>query len=183
MAAETSSALIAAGAAIGGVVIAWILSQMGSSLEHRRKKSDDQKNFDERVRSVLYGAFAVCNFLNRAINEWDEQRNVPQLSRLVVAQSYLTKLIERSPHESETLMVGLIDLGLRLESLLHLVESIPESGVGVSIAGVDSVELSVDELAASVEVLLVMLDGDNAMISADELAKIVTNPEDIPSED
>lgn len=169
------AALIGASAAVGVGVVTWVLGQVTTFFEYRRKKNDERDASSERSRAVLHGLFAVCNFVNGRLNDWDRTRNVYDLARLSAAQSYVTTLIDRSPHENEVLSVSLFDLGLRLENLLFIIGgAVGEGSEEVSIT-IENVTAAVDELGRSVEVMQLLLDSDVAMISDEELAEIVAN--------
>ncbi|MXP09070.1 hypothetical protein [Pseudoblastomonas halimionae] len=176
---ELSIAMIGAGAAIGGGVLTWLLGQVSNLTDYRRKKNDERDATAERSRAVLHGSFSVCNFLAEKLNDWDESKNVADLARLTVAQPYIARLIDRSPQENEILSVSLIDLGLRLESLLFVIgrvvgeqEEFPASQIG-------AVDDAAGELGSAVELVQLLLNPDPAMISEEELAEMVTNPEAI----
>jgi len=87
---------------------------------------------------------------------------------LAVAGPYLAKLIDRSPRDSERLMVSLVDLGLRLEALMFL--------AGLTVGGEDysvsEIENGIAELAAAVEVVQLILDGELPMMDEEELANL-----------
>ena len=121
MTPETFSAIIAGGFAVAGIIVGASLSFIGSYFEHRRSKADEIEGDIETERAVFHGAFALTNFLNSRLNDWDRSKNILSLKTLSVAQPYIAKLIERSPANSDRLMVSLIGLGLSLEGLLFIV--------------------------------------------------------------
>ena len=121
MSSEVQVAIIAGAFAVLGTVIGAGLTFLFSLLEKRREDRRRAEEAAERESAVFHGAFALSNYIASRLNDWDEFRSVHVLQRLQVAQPYLAKLIDRSPPESERLMVSLIDVGLQLEGLLSLV--------------------------------------------------------------
>lgn len=176
---QISAAIIGATATVGVGVVVWLLGQVSSYIDYRRKRTDERGAFDERSRAVLHGSFAICNFLAGKLNEWDESKNVADLARITVAQTYISRLIDRSPHENEVLSVSLIDLGLRLEGLLFVVGRALGEETHETVGVIDTVDAAAAELGGAVELLQLLLDPDPAMISEEDLAAIATNPEDI----
>ena len=74
-----------------------------------------------------------------------------------------------------------MDLGLRLESLLFVVGRVIGEGQEFSQRAIEQVDNATLELGAAVELLQILLDSDSAMISEEELAGIVANPEALQS--
>ena len=178
---QLTAALIGAAAALGVGVVTWLLGQLSSLISYRRTKKDELASSTERSRAVLHGSFAVCNFIADKLDDWDQKKNVADLARLSVAQNYITTLIDRSPHENEVLSVSLFDLGLRLESLMFLIGNLIGELGDFSISQIDQVDSATVELGSAVELLQLLLAPDSAMISEDDLAQIVDNPENLPN--
>jgi hypothetical protein len=102
-------------------------------------------------------------------------RSVYGLARLQVAQPYLAKLIDRSPQGSDRLMVSLVDLGLRLEALLHCIAQTFEALRQTELVEFDATQLvkCVEELSGSVELVQVLVSGELPFISDEEMEQIV----------
>jgi len=169
--AGLSGPLLAGALGIGGVVIGAALTHLSSFLQHRRQKADERRDAHERESAVFHGAFALANFIAGKLNDWDETRDVYSLARLTVAQPYLAKLIDRSPPASERLMVSLVDLGLRLEALMFSCGFV----VGVNPEPFDNlleIEKGVNELAAAVEMVQIILTGELPLLDAEDMAKL-----------
>ena len=172
---ELIIALIAGGFAIVGIVLGAGLTYLGSYFEHRRRASEESCKEFEREQAVLHGAFALCNFLAEKLNEWDESASVYALARLQVAQPYLAKLIDRSPQSSDRLMVSLVDLGLRLEALLHCITQTLEALRETGLVEFDPAQLlkCIEELSSSVEMVQILVSGELPFISEEEMEKII----------
>ncbi len=165
-------AIIGGSFAILGGLIAAGAGLLQSFLEGRREERQRRAEFDERERAVFHGAFSVSNFIAERLNDWDERRNVDVLLRLNVAEPYIAKLIDRSPAESDKLMVSLIDVGLRLDGLLVTAGyflGLAEDDTGLDISELDQ---CVDELSKAVELVQLILEGSLDFMSDDELAEI-----------
>lgn len=174
---QITPALIGASAVVVVGLLTWALGQLTSYIEWRRQKADERDSSAERSRAVLHGSFSICNFIAEKLIEWDQNENVTDIARLAVAQPYVVTLIERSPHENEVLSVALFDLGLRLEALLFVVGKVIGEDAQSTRLGIQKVSVAVDELARAVELLQLLLDPDPSMLSEDDIAKIVSNPE------
>ena len=172
-------ALVAGGFGVVGAVLTWLFGQLSIKQNIQRERDERLVEQGERERAVLHGSFSLCNFIGERLNDWLNNRAFWRLEELAVAQNYLAKLIERSPHQSETLMVSIIDLGLRLDSLLFVIGQIDRTKPSMRLDEIDDVDRSVNELFSSVEVLMLILDGDPAMMTEEEIAAIVSNPEDV----
>ena len=173
--------IIAGAFALGGIIVGAGLTWLHSHIEYRRKKADQLEDAKDREDAILHGAFAVSNFLAQRLNEWDDTKNLYSLARSAVAQPYLAKLIDRSPHTSDRLMVSLVDLGLRLDALMFSAGFAAGGGPALpSEADLSEVEAAIEEMAAAVELVQLLLDNELPMMSDEELAEIVANPEDIP---
>lgn len=174
MSGELLLAIIAGAFALGGIIVGAGLTSLQTFFEHRRKEADNLLASQDRERAIFHGAFAVCNFLAERLNEWDESRNLQALARAVVAQPYLASLIEKSPPDSERLMVSLIDLGIRLDAMLFA------SGFSLGAdlhqpreANAMDVEAAIEELGRAVEIVQLLLDGELPMMSGEELADLL----------
>ncbi len=177
MSPELLAAVIGGSFALGGIVIGAGLTSLQSYLTYRRQKADELIASQERERAIFHGAFAVCNFLAERLNDWDESRNIYALARAVVAQPYLARLIEKSPQESERLMVSLVDLGIRLDAMLFASGfSIGAEPDRPSDADLTEVVASVEELGRAVEIVQLLLDGELPMMSEEELGLLTEEP-------
>ncbi len=171
---EMLIAIIGGSFALGGIIVGTGLTSLHSFIAYRQKRADDLLASADREHAIFHGAFAVCNFLAERLNDWDESRNIYALSRAVVAQPYLANLIEKSPHDSERLMVSLIDLGIRLDAMLFASGfSIGSGSEQPSDADLTEVAAAIDELSRAVEVVQLLLDGELPMMSDEELADLL----------
>ncbi|WP_209348088.1 hypothetical protein [Pontixanthobacter sp. CEM42] len=168
--------------AILGIIIGAALSQFNSYLEHKRTIEREFLQGQERERAVFHGAYALCNFINEKLNEWDSSKNVFALERLSVVQPYLGTLIDRSPRDSDRLMVSLFDLGIRLESLLFAAGFAAGSVEDLSSAELETVQRYSDDLARAAELVQILVTGELPMVDLEEFdvaesAEEAPNPE------
>ncbi len=171
MSTEMLIAIVAGVFTVGGAAIAAGSAILGSYLDHRRKEKSEREAAEERERAILHGAFALTNFINGKLNDWDETRNVYGLARLSVAQPYLAKLIDRSPPESDRLMVSLVDLGLRLEALMFTCGFVVGSNHEPDPDDLPGIERSIGELSRAVDLVEVIVTGELPFMDEDELAQ------------
>ena len=162
-------AIITGAFTVGGIVVGATLSQVNSYYVHKRELEGARLAAKEVERAVFHGSFALCNFIAGKLNEWDQSRNLHGLTRLVTTGPYLAKLIDRSPADSERLMVSLFDLGLRLEGLLYSAGFAAGSTETPTFSDLGEVEAAVEELAAAVEVVQILLTGELPFMGEDEL--------------
>lgn len=156
---------------MGGIVLGAGLTSFVSYLEHRRRRADEIAEAAERETAVLHGAFALCNFIVARLNDWDEDKSSVRLARLTVAQPYLAKLIDRSPHGSDRLMVSLVDLGLHLESLMFVAGYAVGSEVEANGAN-SEVAAEVVALGRAAEFVQILISGELPFMTDEEIAQI-----------
>ena len=154
-----------------GILLGAGLTYLGSYIEHRRRTTAERRQEYENEQAVFHGAFALCNFLAGKLNEWDEKSSLQGLARLKIAQPYLAKLIDRSPQNSDRLMVALVDLGLRLESLLAVISQVLNSELHKDVVDSD-LALAVQELGSAIEFVQILVSGELPFISDEELAEL-----------
>lgn len=169
---ELQIAVIAGLFGLGGIVVGAILTHVSSYLQHKREIKVRLEDNRERELAVFHGAFSVCNYMASVFNDWDTSRNIFQLSRLAVAQPYVAKLIDRSPANSERLMVSLTDLGLRLESLLFRCGFAIGSANDPENISFDDLESEVRELSGAVELVQLITSTQLDLLTSDDIAEI-----------
>lgn len=183
MSTEVLVAIVGGAFGLGGIVIGASLTALQSYFAYRRKRADDLLAMQDRERAIFHGAFAICNFLAERLNQWDQTRNVYALARSGVAQPYLANLIERSPQDSERIMVSLIDLGIRLDAMLYAAGF--STGAGTDEPNeADLIELNaaIEELGRALEIVQLLLDGELPMLSDEDLAEFVARADEVTSE-
>lgn len=110
--------LLKIGQGLAGTVIGGGLVLFGGWLADRRRDRKDHELQRRREEALLTGMFAVRNFIALRLNEWEEQGHLSDLNPLRTAQDYVRRMIEKAPAESETLMIAVVDVGLRLDALI-----------------------------------------------------------------
>lgn len=170
MTPETLSAIVAGGIAVIGIVVGAGLTYLGSYFEHRRRKADEIDVVIETERAIFHGAFALTNFLNARLNDWDTSNDILSLTPLSVAQPYAAKLIERSPANSDRLMVSLVGLGLSLEALLFVVgQHIGNDDTNVLSSSL--IDRNIEELAQAIETVEIIVTGELPFMTDEELER------------
>lgn len=169
MTPEILSAIVAGSIAVGGIIAGAGLTYLGSYFEYRRRKADEIVEINETESAVFHGAFALTNFLNPRLNDWDASNSILALAPLSVAQPYLAKLIERSPKSSDRLMVSLIGLGLSLEALLFVVGQkvgFDDDDDGLSQSLIAN---NISELSQAIETVEIIITGELPFMTEEEL--------------
>ena len=120
--------LLKIGQGLLGTLVGGGLVLLGSLLTDRRRNRSEEELRHRREQALLTGMFAVRNFIVLRLNEWVEKGNLSDLNPLRTAQAYVHRLIEKAPSESETLMIAVMDVGLRLDALIAATEEYGEGG-------------------------------------------------------
>ncbi len=170
MSDDLLTALINGGFLILGAMLGFGANLLTSWLDHRRESQRQEEELQKTERAIFSGVFALTNFLSEKLIAWEQSRNVPDLARLSVAQSHLQQFIARSPNASERLQISLIELALRLESLLFLTgftmgERQPEN------YDIDAVSDAIEEVAGAIETVDIMLNSTLNFVTDEWLAE------------
>ncbi len=106
------------GALIGGGMVL-----LGGRLTDRRKDASEHRERVQRARALMAGLFAVRNHIASCLVHYEANRGLLSgLRPLRTAAVYIERLIEKTPPESEALMVAIIDMGLKLDSVLDTMD-------------------------------------------------------------
>jgi hypothetical protein len=161
-------ALIAGVFGIGGVFAGALLTYLSAYFQHRRERQERTDAAADVERAIFHGAFAVCNYIAEKLNEWDGKRRLIGLSRLQLVQPYIARLIDRSPEDSERIMVSLIDVGLRLEGLMFAVGYALEAPTSENDDPFAEVDSAVEELSRAVELTQLLLGSELQIIDIED---------------
>ncbi len=176
-------ALIAGAFGLGGVTAGALLAHLSAFLLHKRQRQDKSEAAADVERAIFHGAFAVCNYIAEKLNAWDTNNNVFGLSKLQLVQPYISSLIDRSPEDSERIMISLVDVGLRLEGLMFAVGFAMEASSLQSEKAIEEVDQAVEELSRAVELTQLLLGSElqiidiDQFIDVDDLAKLRASSE------
>lgn len=181
MQTEILVALIAGAFGVGGAIIGAGLTILSNYLEDKRKNRLIKAEARENEQAILHGAFAVTNFINERLNDWDSRGDFSSLLRLSIVQTYVSRLIDRSPPNSERLMIALVDLGIRLEALMFL--SGLHLGGGEQPEGLVNTDVhdAIEELAAASEVVGLILGVELPIIDEADLTSLLANQRSAPN--
>ena len=94
------------------------LALLGGWLADRRKQNVEDLARDRQEKALKIGMFAVSNHIVQRLNDYETYQNISYLEPLRTAQSYVHRIIDKAPSESESLMIALIDIGLKIDSLI-----------------------------------------------------------------
>lgn len=175
-------ALVAGGFTLIGSILTLGTTSIIARLEAERKYDREDQSRKSEESAILHGVFALLNFLNARLNEWDEGQNFFRLNKFYTAQSYHSKLMELAPSGSDHLMILLIDLGLRIDALLFLFEEIKENGRNQHLSRLAEVQLAVGELDAAISAVDAILTAELPVSSIDELVAAGVLPSEPPDE-
>jgi hypothetical protein len=159
--------MIAGAFGLGGIAAGALLSHLSAYFQHKRERQDRSDAAADVERAIFHGAFAVCNYMAEKLNDWDGNGRLVGLSKLQFVQPYISRLIDRSPEDSERIMVSLVDVGLRLEGLMFAVGYAMEASTvdGDSLAEVNA---AVEEISRAVELTQLLLGSELQIIDAEE---------------
>jgi hypothetical protein len=156
-----------------GTIIGGVLSYFATYFQHKREKEDRLLEGQDAERAVFSGAFAVCGYIAEKLNHWDAHKDVDAFSRLQVVQPYLTTLINRSPPDSERLMVALFDVGIRLEAVLFATGFALGLKPDPDHRDISEIDDAARELSSAVERIEIILGSVLPILDIDEIDEIV----------
>ena len=153
-------------ALIGGCLVL-----LGGWLADRRKNRAEDIARERRQRALLTGMFAVRNDIATRLTEWQDDGLLSRLEPLRTAQAYVHRMIDKTPGESEILMITVIEIGLKLDALLATLDRrSTDPSLKTSQGLAKLVSLQVDELAASLEQFDIITSQELMVLSDDDLA-------------
>jgi hypothetical protein len=153
-----------------GTVLGGALVILGGWLADRRKLRNEKFAAERRERALLTGMFAVRNHIAHRLNEWEQSGLLSQLEPLRSALTYVERLIEKTPAEGEALMIAVIEIGLKLDTLIGTIDrrsTDPALKDQVQLASV--ITLQVEELVASLHQFDAITSAELSMLSEDDI--------------
>jgi hypothetical protein len=150
----------------GGLVL------LGGWLSDRRKNRMDDDARERRQRTLLTGMYAVRNHIATRLNEWKEGGLLSQLELLRTSQAYVHRMIDKTPGESEVLMITVIEIGLKLDTLIATIDRRPtDPSLSTPLDLARLLTLQVDELLSSLEQFDVVTSEELTFLSDDDVGK------------
>lgn len=126
----------------------------------------------QRERALLTGMFAVRNHIATRLEEYAEDGFLSRLKSLRTPQVYVHRLIDKAPGESESLMIAVMELGLKLDSLLaHVDQAPPAVAMKVGLPWHNDLGVHITELLASLEQFDAMSLGHLDFVTEEDLAR------------
>ncbi|NQE63581.1 hypothetical protein E1H18_3837 [Caulobacter sp. RHG1] len=122
---ETLGKVLAVIGPLLGALVGGGFALLGAWLADRRKQRNDEAGMQRRERALLTGMFAVRNHIATRLDEFEAGGQLSTLSSLRTAQSYVHRLIDKAPGESEGLMISVIEIGLKLDAALATISAPP----------------------------------------------------------
>lgn len=122
---ENLSKVLAVIGPLLGALIGGGFALLGAWLADRRKLRNEEDAMQRRERALLTGMFAVRNHIATRLDEFETGGQLSTLSSLRTAQSYVHRLIDKAPGESEGLMISVIEIGLKLDAALATLSAPP----------------------------------------------------------
>jgi len=110
---------LAAAVVGGGLVI------LANWVADRRRRRAEEDLRAQRERTLLTGMFAVRNHIAERLNAFDGTGRLSELHRLRTAQAYVQRFVEATPDGTEGLMIAVLEVGLKLDSLLGTLDRVP----------------------------------------------------------
>lgn len=164
-------AYVAGAFGLGGVIVGSLLSYLNAFFEHRRTEAAERQKASDEEYAILHGAFALTNFINARINEFEEDKNPFNLARLSVAQSHMAALIDKMPKDNSRLMVSLVGLSLRLEAVVFVLGA--HIGAGSDFEGfpISALEVALSELHTELDLVELLLATELPISSIEELVE------------
>jgi hypothetical protein len=162
-----------------GTLLGGALVLLGSWLSDRRKERTELIASDQRETALLTGLFAIRNFVIERLNEYEAEGGglLSQLQPLRTAQVYLHRLIDRAPSESESLMIVVIELGLKLDSLIATMDRRDsDPGLRSPRSFAKAISHDVEELLQSWEQFDLVSMSHLSFLSDEDLAKFMPTP-------
>ncbi|WEK40765.1 MAG: hypothetical protein P0Y50_03905 [Candidatus Brevundimonas colombiensis] len=160
------------GQALLGTVVGGGLVLLGGWLSDRRKSRTENAARARQQRALLTGMFAVRNHIATRLTEWEADGLLSRLEPLRTAQTYVHRMIDKTPGESEILMITVIEIGLKLDSLIATLDrrsTDPNSRSPKGLA--QMITLQAEELTASLEQFDIISGQELIVLSDDDLAQ------------
>jgi len=157
-----------------GALVGGGLALLGGLLADMRKAAAERRAQTQRERALLTGMYAVRNHIAQRLQEWDTDGLTSNLEHLRSAQRYVEKLIEKTPAEGEALMIAVIEIGLKLDTLLATIDRRAiDPGLRAPEKFAQAITTQVQELSASLEQFDVIAHGSLSFINAEELDEVL----------
>ncbi len=157
------------GALIGGGLVL-----VGGWLSDRRKQRLDYESRDRREKTLLTGMFAVRNYIIERLNEYENSGSLSGLEPLRTAQSYVHRIIDKTPNQNESVMIAVFDIGIKIDALIATMNRLKNSR---ALAKKDEmatvISREVDELYAALEQFDIIATGELPFVDEDELAQLM----------
>jgi hypothetical protein len=157
------------GQALAATIIGGALVLIGGWLSDRRKEKAENNLRHRREKALLTGVFAVRNHLITKLNEYETNGLLSLLEPLRTAQSYMNRLIEKAPGESESLMIVVIEIGLKLDTLLAAVDQARQAPLTEQTQYASKISMAVEELYHSLEQFDLVTATELTMLSEEDL--------------
>jgi hypothetical protein len=166
-----------------GTLIGGGLVMLAGWVADRRKTAAETAARQRREKALLTGMFAVRNYIAERLNEWEEKGNLSLLEPLRTGQAYVHRLIDKAPGESESLMITVIEIGLKLDALIATLDRrFDDPGLKDPVALASVITGQVSEIAASIEQLDIVSGRGLTFLSDEDLAKFPERAEAPPEE-
>lgn len=164
--------VIKIGQALVGTVLGGGLVLLGGWLADRRKNRAEDAARARQQRALLTGMFAVRNHIATRLTEWDADGLLSRLEPLRTAQAYVHRMIDKTPGESEILMITVIEIGLKLDALIATLDRRSTDPSLKSPQGLAQlITLQAEELTASLEQFDIITGQELIVLSDDDLAQ------------
>lgn len=155
-----------------GTVVGGGLVLLGGWLADRRKNLTEELLRERREKALLTGMFAVRNFVMERLNEWEESGLLSRLEPLRTAQAYVHRLIDKAPGESESLMITVIEMGLKLDALIATIDRrFEDPSLKAPEALASLITRQVNEVASSIEHFDIITNAALTMMTDEDLAQ------------
>lgn len=154
-----------------GTLVGGGLVLLGGWLADRRKSGQEDFVRERREKALLTGMFAVRNYVMERINEWSESGLLSRLEPLRTAQAYVYRLIDKTPGESESLMIAVIEIGLHLDALLATIDRrLTDPSLKNPTELAKLITRQVKEIAASIEQFDIITGRELTVMTEEDLA-------------
>lgn len=154
----------------GGLVL------LANWLSDRRKERAEKIARDQRERALLTGMFGVRNFVVETLNEYESDTGgvLSQLEPLRTAQAYVHRLMDHAPSESESLMIIVIELGLKLDALISTMDRrVSDPGLADQISFAKAISHDIHELFGSLEQFDLVAGSHLQVLTDEDLARFM----------
>lgn len=148
------------------------LALLGGYLVDRRKARAEESVRELRQRTVLTGMFAIRNHIVSALNVWQDTGLTSELDALRTSQSYVHRLIDKAPIDSESLMIAVVEVGVHLDTLLLTVDaSNKKPPTSKDLVFATRVTRHANALLASLEQYDMLAASELSMVTTDDMAR------------